>query len=107
METEIFTEEFKGFPVLAIWQVENGIKKGKSPIVSFGLRKAKTILANIEAIQEWVEEQEESKTKKTITSKSTSSNSGIELDNLNPIQMEGLKKFMQLIQQQNNNVKCD
>ena len=98
METEIFTEKFKGFPVLAIWQVENGIKKGKAPIVSFGLKKAKTIIANIEAIQEWIEEQEVVKNftaTTTATVDRTNSNSvRIEL-NISSTQMENFKKFMQ------------
>ena len=98
METEIFTEQFKGFPVLAIWQVENGIKKGKTPIVSFGLKKAKTILNNIEAIQEWVDEQEDVKkttSTTTTTSNEDSSSVRIELNNLSSTQMESFKKFMQ------------
>ena len=102
METEIFMEEFKGFPVLAVWQVENGIKKGKLPIVSFGFKKAKAIVDNIEAIQEWVEEQEEARrgarkvSTPVVTPVVGSSNSvKVDLSNLNATQMESFKKFLQ------------
>lgn len=88
-------EEYKGFPVLAVWQVKNGIKKGKAPIVSFGFKKAKAIVDNIEAIQEWVEEQEEARERVKSTPSENENSIRINLSNLNATQMESFKKFLQ------------
>lgn len=57
MSTAVFLEEFKGYPIFAIYKVgKNGRKIGVKPIVSFGATKAKAILGHIEEIQEWVDE---------------------------------------------------
>lgn len=56
MSTAVFLEEFKGYPIFAIYKVgKNGRKIGLKPIVSFGATKAKAILEHIEEIQEWVD----------------------------------------------------
>ena len=76
METQIFYETFKGYPVIAIWQVEHGIKKGKAPIVSFGLKKARAVIENIQAIEQWVldnENQQMTNTPTTTTTNTTTS----------------------------------
>ena len=54
MFTQVFEDSYKGYPVIAIWEIDsNGNKKGKVPIVSFGQKKAQAILDNIEEIQSW------------------------------------------------------
>lgn len=52
---KVFQEVFKGHPIIAIWEVDPaGNKVGKYPYVSFGVAKAKVILANIETIKAMV-----------------------------------------------------
>jgi len=46
--------EFAGKPFLAIHEIKNGEESVK-PIVSFGLKKAKAILASIKEIVEFVD----------------------------------------------------
>ena len=69
METGTAISSFKGFPVLEIWQVkttdgEDPQTVGKMPVVSFGVKKAKAILDEIEAIREFVEQAEEEERQK-------------------------------------------
>lgn len=58
MSTAVFLEEFKGYPIFAIYKVgKNGRKIGFKPTISFGATKAKAILAHLEELKEWVETQ--------------------------------------------------
>lgn len=57
--TQVFFEKYKGYPVVAIWRVdENGEKLDETPLVSFGERKARAILKHIDEIQKWFEQQD-------------------------------------------------
>jgi len=53
MQTRAFKDEYKGHPVISIWQVDDaGNKVGKLPIISFGKSKAQAILQHIEDIEQ-------------------------------------------------------
>ena len=58
MRTKVFIESFKGNKVLSVWNVDNDTneKIGKFPLISFGLRKAKSIVDHIDKIKEFVKE---------------------------------------------------
>lgn len=52
MLTKVFTDTYKGHPVIAIWQVdESGNKVGSYPVISFGKSKAIAIISNIDEIE--------------------------------------------------------
>ena len=57
--TEVETTTYKGFPVLAIWQLDpsTGQRKGKTPLISFGVRKAAAIMDHQIEIQKWLNAQ--------------------------------------------------
>ena len=78
MSTQVFLEEFKGYPILAIYKVDKrGHKIGNKPIVSFGATKARAILAHIEEIGEWVNEQDGDDNDDTATATATDIGTGI------------------------------
>lgn len=55
MKTKAFLENFKGHDIVAIWGVDDaGNKVGKYPIISFGVKKAEAILANLDVIKQFV-----------------------------------------------------
>lgn len=58
MTTQIFEESFKGFPVIAIWEVDrSGNKKGFKPLISFGTKKAQAIFEHKEELAAWLRRQ--------------------------------------------------
>lgn len=60
--TEVFIDEFKGYPVFAIWAVDSiGNKSGGKPVVSFGLNKALAILKHLDEVEQWVNEEQETR----------------------------------------------
>ena len=88
--TAVFTDEFKGYPICAIWAIDDeGEKKGKKPIVSFGLRKAKNIAKHKEEIEEWIQEQERSNNKENKKDNVVL----IDLSKLSIEQIKSLKKI--------------
>lgn len=56
MEYIIEKGEYKGHPTLAIWESQEGEKKGNYPIVSFGKKKYQAVLDNLEAVKEFVQQ---------------------------------------------------
>lgn len=47
MKTKVFTSEYKGHPIVQVFEVDDqGNKQGKYPVVSMGLKKAKALLDN-------------------------------------------------------------
>ena len=53
---EVRMEEYKGSPVMAIYQVdEHGKPKYERPVISFGKMKAKILVEMIEEIREFAE----------------------------------------------------
>jgi len=53
MNTKLFVDEFKGFKVLAVWEVDdNGLKKGDYPIISLGRKKLRAVVDHVEEIKE-------------------------------------------------------
>src|SRR3990170_3580918 len=60
--TEVFIDEFRGYPVFAIWAVDSvGNKSGGKPVVSFGLAKALAILRHLDEVEQWVNEEQETR----------------------------------------------
>jgi len=60
--TEVFIDEFKGYPVFAIWAVDSvGNKSGGKSVVSFGLAKALAILRHLDEVEQWVNEEQETR----------------------------------------------
>lgn len=60
--TEVFIDEFKGYPVFAIWAVDSdGDKTGGKPVVSFGLSKALSIMRHLDELNTWIDEEKESR----------------------------------------------
>ena len=50
--TKAFYEEYKGNPVIGIWETDdNGNKTQKYPIISFGINKANAIMTHQEEIE--------------------------------------------------------
>jgi hypothetical protein len=56
MKTEVEITEFKGAPLLQIWEIDEEGKRKPFPIVAFGLKKAKAIVKHIEDIEAFTEE---------------------------------------------------
>lgn len=55
--TKVFTDVFKGHPVVAVWNVdEAGNKVGKYPVASMGIKKSIAFLEHQEAIMGFVKE---------------------------------------------------
>ncbi len=53
MQTRAFKEEYKGHPVISIWNVDDaGNKVGKVPVISFGQTKAIAILNHVADIED-------------------------------------------------------
>jgi hypothetical protein len=53
----VFIDEFKGHRIFAIWAIdEEGNKKGKAPLVSFGVKKAQSILTYMDELKNFVSE---------------------------------------------------
>jgi len=51
-------QEYKGTATFGIFDgKEEDYEEGKPPIISFGLRKAEAIVAHLEELKEWVENQ--------------------------------------------------
>lgn len=51
-KTKAFFEDFKGHPVIALWEVDPaGNKVGQYPVISLGVRKAKVLLSHIEELK--------------------------------------------------------
>jgi hypothetical protein len=62
MSTEVFIDEYRGYPVFAIWNIDQyGNKTGGKPVVSFGLTKALAILNHLDQVQKWVDEQKQTR----------------------------------------------
>lgn len=56
-DTKVFIDEFKGHRIFAIWAIdEEGNKKGKAPLVSFGVKKAQSILTYMDELKNFVSE---------------------------------------------------
>lgn len=54
-QTKAFTEEFNGHPVIAIWEIDStGKKIGRSPIISFGVRKGEAIHRHLDDILNFI-----------------------------------------------------
>ncbi len=52
MLTKVFTDTYKGHPVISIWQVdESGSKVGSYPVISFGKSKAQAIISCFDQIE--------------------------------------------------------
>lgn len=45
--------EFKGQPVITIWETDDEGKKKQFPVISFGKKKAKILVDNIKEIQDF------------------------------------------------------
>lgn len=55
MKTKVELGEFKESPIFQIWEVdENGKKKDRRPLVSFGEKKARAILSSMKEISDFV-----------------------------------------------------
>ncbi len=53
MNTKLFVDEFKGFKVLAVWEVDdNGLKKGDYPIISLRRKKLRAVVDHVEEIKD-------------------------------------------------------
>lgn len=49
MKTKVFLEKFKGYPVFAVWQVDDSDQKlGSYPLFSLGTNKAVALLNHID-----------------------------------------------------------
>ena len=54
--TQIFRDSFQGKPIFAIWEVDSsGRKKGKYPVVSFGLKKAQAIQKHCNELNRFIQ----------------------------------------------------
>ena len=54
MKTKVFFEKYKGYDVLAIWQVDDADNKvGQYPIISFGKPKATAISKHLDELKEF------------------------------------------------------
>lgn len=54
-KTKVFKESFKGSDCFAIWPVDdNDAKIGNYPIVSFGLKKAISIMKHVEELDNFI-----------------------------------------------------
>lgn len=63
-ETKVVVGDYKGSPVLSIFEIDSEGNQGAYPVVSFGSKKAKAILKHLDEIKSWVDNQEKSKDKK-------------------------------------------
>lgn len=87
-ETQVFYDVYKGFPTLGIWKVnDSGQKVGKTPVVSFGLNKAKAIMEHIEEVESWVEKQS---SQRQQSQSQPQAQPQIDLNSLNPAQLQQL-----------------
>jgi hypothetical protein len=58
-KTKVFKDTFKGSDCFAIWPVdENDAKVGNYPIISFGLKKAISIIKHLEELDQFVKNAE-------------------------------------------------
>jgi hypothetical protein len=58
-KTKVFKDTFKGSDCFAIWPVdENDAKVGNYPIISFGLKKAISIIKHLEELDQFVKSAE-------------------------------------------------
>lgn len=57
MKTIASTEDFKGNTLFAVYEEDENGDIGERPVVSFGKRKAKALLSQLEAFEEWCDEQ--------------------------------------------------
>lgn len=61
-KTKVFKDTFKGSDCFAIWPVdENDAKVGNYPIVSFGLKKAISIMKHVDELDKFVRNSESGK----------------------------------------------
>ena len=57
--TKVFRDTFQGKPIFAIWEVDSSDrKKGKYPVVSFGLKKAQAIQKHSNELNRFIQEGE-------------------------------------------------
>lgn len=55
-ETKVFIDEFNGRPMFGVWEVDPAGNKAKAtPIVSFGMAKAKAVMKHIEDLKDFLE----------------------------------------------------
>jgi len=55
-KTHVEVGDYKGSPVFKIYEIRDDGAKRDVPTISFGVRKAEHILANIEALKKFVNE---------------------------------------------------
>lgn len=57
-KTEYMTERstYEGYPTFKIFETEDSVKVSKYPLVSFGLKKAKAIIAALPEIEKFIKE---------------------------------------------------
>jgi hypothetical protein len=61
-KTKVFKDTFKGSDCFAIWPVdENDAKIGNYPIVSFGLKKAISIMKHVDELDKFVRTAEDNR----------------------------------------------
>lgn len=59
MRTVVKITEYKGNPVLSVWEVdEDGDRANKYPIISLGRKKLGALMSHSEEIAEFLEEEE-------------------------------------------------
>lgn len=97
--TKVFIDEFKGYPIFAVWEIDdNENKKGSKPIISFGLKKAKSIINHLGELKEWVSEEDEKrssiKNREVFKKKTQAPAVTIDLNKLNKEQLKSFKKFL-------------
>lgn len=57
MNTKVFFEKFKGYPMFAVWEVDdNGSKVGQYPLFSMGTKKALALAEHLEDFKIFIEE---------------------------------------------------
>lgn len=60
MKTKAFIDFYKGYKIFAIWAVnDQGVKTGKAPVVSLGVRKAKALANHQEEFQAFLQQESE------------------------------------------------
>jgi hypothetical protein len=56
VKINVEVSDYKGSPVLSMWEIDTEGNKGKYPLLAFGKKKAQAILDNINIIQEFAKD---------------------------------------------------
>lgn len=56
LETEVEIGEYKGAPVIKIWEKDNDGKRREYPLISFGKRKAEILLKHLKELEDFAKQ---------------------------------------------------